>query len=131
MLPSILFLGLRALLASASSDPTEDEEDAMVEDEPSSGGFPGFPGGKMPTAKELLGMLDSLDISDEEKESLRQSIMKQAAGGAPTDADDMGDPEAAQFATTVFFSQFVILMIMLSIIALIFGNFSLSQLNLF
>lgn len=121
MLPSLLFLGLRSLLASAASDPLEDEEDGMVEDEPTGkpSGFPGFPDGKMPTAKELLGMLDSLDISDEEKESLRESIMKQASPSAPVTDDD----EYSNMASSVFFSQFVVLVIMLSIIALIFGNF--------
>lgn len=123
MLASLLYLGLRSLV-QVSADPLEDEEDGMVEDEPSkTSGLPGFPDGRMPTAKELLGMLDSLDISDEERESLRESIIKQARAGAAAGADIMDDEGATHVATSVFFSQFVVLVAMLSVLALIFGTF--------
>ena len=83
--------------------------------------MPGFPGGKLPSADELLKMLDSIgDISDEDKEELRKNLLEQTQGG---DATPGGPRVEEHLATSFFTSQLFILLAMLTIIALIFGNF--------
>ncbi|OXU27787.1 hypothetical protein TSAR_005346 [Trichomalopsis sarcophagae] len=115
---SLLLLSLRSLLVSASPD--VDDDGVGIEDEVPKGGIP-FPGGKMPSPDELLKMLDSMSgLSDEDKAALRADLLKQAQGGAGA-----FEEEASQHLATSFFtSQLFILLAMLTIISLIFGNFN-------
>lgn len=130
MLP-LLLLGLRSLLAAASNSPDlDDDDDGVVEDEIKAGDIPGFPGGKMPSAAELLKMLDTMSgITDEEKETLRRDLLKSIKGGAPEAAgaaDFAPEAESHLIAAGSFFSsQFFVLLALLSLITLIFGNFCL------
>ncbi|XP_014225412.1 uncharacterized protein LOC106651434 [Trichogramma pretiosum] len=117
----LLLLGLRSMFVSAN-----DAEDVTVEDAPNAD-FPGMPGGKMPTADELLKMLDSMTgLSDEDKENLRRDLLKQAAGALPSGSQaeyPQDEGFASRVVTSLFASQFLVLMVLLSIIALIFVFF--------
>ena len=116
-----LLVGLQSLLVSAASG----DDEAVVEDEASD--IPsGFPGGKMPTAQELLAMLDSMTgMPDEEKEALRRDLLKQVAGAGGEAAKNIVEDEegVTHLFTSVFASQFFVLIALLSLITLIFGNF--------
>lgn len=114
---SLLLLSLRSLLVSASQE--VDDDGVGIEDEVPKGGMP-FPGGKMPSPDELLKMLDSMSgLSDEDKAALRADLLKQAQGGAGAAFEE----EVSQHLATSFFtSQLFILLAMLTIISLIFGN---------
>ena len=106
---SLLLLSLRWLLVSASSG--DDADGVVVEDEPTKSGLP-FPGGKMPSADELLRMLDSMTgLSDEEKATLREDLLKQ-----------QGSAAAAAAASNPLTMQMLMLLGMLSLIGLVFGN---------
>ncbi|XP_058793662.1 uncharacterized protein LOC131665641 [Phymastichus coffea] len=114
---SLLLFGLRSLLVSATAD-EDDGDDGVVEDE-----LPRnpFPDGKMPSAEELLKMLDSMGgLSDEDKEALRRDLLKKAQGGF-VDDDLVADEQ--HIATSFFASQFFILVVMLAVITLIFVFF--------
>lgn len=133
MLPLLLF-GLRSIVATVASRNSpdlddDDIDDGLVEDELKPGEIPGFPGGKMPSAAELLKMLDTMGgISDKDKEALRQDLLNNIKGGGEGGAGEAGfagDEESHLMATSSFFSsQFFILLALLSLITLIFGNFS-------
>ncbi|XP_076179989.1 uncharacterized protein LOC143153077 isoform X2 [Ptiloglossa arizonensis] len=77
------------------------------------GALPGFDG-KIPTPKQLLEMLDSMtDISDEEKASIREDLMRNIQA-------DGAQPAAAVNDLTM---QTIILLSLLSVVVLIFVFF--------
>lgn len=71
--------------------------------------MPAFDPSKMPTREELLDMLDSMGLGDQEKEELRAALMAEDVISAP--------------AASIFSSQFLILASFLLLIALIFGYY--------
>ncbi|XP_043493820.1 uncharacterized protein LOC122518786 [Polistes fuscatus] len=76
----------------------------------------GFPGGKLPSPQQLLEMLDSMTgISEEEKNNLREELMKTIEGRG-TDFQQMS-------ATRDLTGQTLILLSLLAIVALIFVFF--------
>ena len=99
-----------SVVPEASSDATVPPPDAE----------PGFEG-KIPTAEQLLEMLDSMSgISDEEKSSLREDLLKNIrVGGVLAQAGDQLIP--GNNLTT----QTVVLLCLLSVVALIFGKYFL------
>lgn len=78
--------------------------------------------GKLPTAKELLEMLDSMSgLSDEEKSTLRENLLKNLQGDHVPET--MPDNDLTM--------QTIVLLSLLSIVVLIFGKyFDLSFLKL-
>lgn len=127
------WIGIAFALIAVSAEPAIDNEeiagdnfveDAVVEDENNNyndkddfknvdTNIPGFDKG-LPTPEEFLEMLESMNLSDEEKANLQDAIMNNAnmdqiLGRAPS----AGKP---------FFSQLVVLLGLLSIVAVIFGN---------
>lgn len=66
---------------------------------------------KMPTREELLGMLDSMGLGDQEKEELRAALLSDDPMGGP------GLPVAQPWTT-----QALILMSFLMLVASVFGE---------
>lgn len=99
-----LLLGLTGF---ASAQEIDDDDAVVVNDESES---------KIPSPQELLKMLQSMDLSDEEKNKLRDDIMN-AQGG-----NGMGSEMDNSFSSSNFFSQTMLLLILLSLITSIFGN---------
>ncbi|XP_014213465.1 uncharacterized protein LOC106643026 [Copidosoma floridanum] len=113
----LLVMAVQAILVLASSD---EQEDMTVENEET----PGFPGGKMPTKEELLKALDSMTgLSPEDRESIRKEILYGRSSAEET-PDEFVEEGVPQYAGSVFFSQFFMLVAMLSVLALIFVFFS-------
>lgn len=101
-----LLYGLQGAAAAAA------DEDMTIEDELPEGGIPPMDG-KLPSAEELLKMLDGMTgLSDEDKESLRADLLKNING-----ENAFAPPPAEPFT-----SQALILFAMLALVALIFGN---------
>ena len=77
-------------------------------------------GQKIPTTEELLKMLESMELPEEEKKNLLESIMK----GFPSGAGYEGGVEAekASAALKNMPMQILVLLALLSIITLIFGK---------
>ncbi|XP_063988008.1 uncharacterized protein LOC135168075 [Diachasmimorpha longicaudata] len=100
--------------AIASGETTGDADDASVEVDPGENidvNIPGFDK-KMPSPAELLKMLDSMDLSEEEKENLRESLLKNSEGFNNVVEGSGG-----------FLHQALVLLSLLSVLALIFGFF--------
>lgn len=68
---------------------------------------------KMPTREELLGMLDSMGLGDQEKEELRAALLSDDPMGGP------GLPVAQPWTT-----QALILMSFLMLVASVFSEFA-------
>ncbi|XP_012285493.1 uncharacterized protein LOC105702478 isoform X1 [Orussus abietinus] len=103
------------LLAQVSAD--KELDDAIVEDEPSSGEAPDLPGlgQKLPTPAELLKMLDSMaGLSEEDKENIRSEILKNQQG--------QGHAKALS-ASSDFTTETALLLVLLGVIALVFVFF--------
>ncbi|XP_011309438.1 uncharacterized protein [Fopius arisanus] len=108
-----MILALALALAPASAD--SDVDDASVEVDPSENIDVNIPGidKKLPTPGELLKMLDSMDLSEEEKQNIRENIMKSAES-----LDDV-----VKGSGSGFLYQALVLLSLLSVLALIFGFF--------
>ncbi|KOX80532.1 hypothetical protein WN51_13016 [Melipona quadrifasciata] len=95
-----------SVVLEANSDATVPPPDAE----------PGFEG-KLPTAEQLLEMLDSMSgMSDEEKLSLREDLLKNIRVGGLLQAGDQSMPGSNLTMQTM------VLLSLLSVVALIFGN---------
>ncbi|KAK1122462.1 hypothetical protein K0M31_009681 [Melipona bicolor] len=100
----------------AASVVLEANSDATV---PPSDAEPGFEG-KLPTAEQLLEMLDSMNgMSDEEKSSLREDLLKNIRVGGLLQAGDQSMPGSNLTMQTM------VLLSLLSVVALIFGKYFL------
>ncbi|KAJ8683909.1 hypothetical protein QAD02_019701 [Eretmocerus hayati] len=124
MLSLLLMLGSRALLSTVvrASSADDDDDDVTVENEEATGA-------PSPTKEQLLAAIQAMkDLSEEEKKQLMDSIISGNPGagsksGLPV-ADDLLDEEGNRhLATSMFASQFFILVAMLSLITLIFVFF--------
>ncbi|XP_015108776.1 uncharacterized protein LOC107035726 [Diachasma alloeum] len=109
-----LWMLLALGIVIASGETTGDAEDASVEVDPSENIDVNIPGldKKIPSPAELLKMLDSMDLSDEEKENIRESIMRNPEGLNNAVGGSGG-----------FLYQALVLLSLLSVLALIFGFF--------
>ncbi|KAG7189125.1 hypothetical protein KM043_008693 [Ampulex compressa] len=98
-------------LALVSADGAAD----VAKEQPAQPDVPGF-SGKLPTAEELLNMLDSMTgISEEEKTQLREDLMKNIRQG--------GTESQAGVLPEILTSQAVILLSLLTLVGLIFVFF--------
>ncbi|KOC66473.1 hypothetical protein WH47_08866 [Habropoda laboriosa] len=76
---------------------------------------PGFEGGELPTAQQLLEMLDSMSgISEEEKESLKENLLQSIQDGGGF---------AQQIPQNERSMQTMILLSLLGVVVLIFGKY--------
>ncbi|XP_051157400.1 uncharacterized protein LOC127279214 isoform X1 [Leptopilina boulardi] len=99
-----LLLGLTGFAYAQEAD----DDDAVVNDVPEN---------KIPSPQELLKMLNSMGLSEEEKNKLREDIMNSQGGQLGPDMEE-------NIATTnVFFSQTILLLLLLSLISSIFVFF--------
>ncbi|XP_043483005.1 uncharacterized protein LOC122511668 isoform X1 [Leptopilina heterotoma] len=101
----ILLLGLTGFVSAQEID----DDEVVVSDEPEN---------KIPSPQDLLKMLNSMGLSEEEKNKLREDIMKSQGGHVESDSDTV---EA--YTSSAFFSQTVVLLLLLSVITSIFVFF--------
>lgn len=87
--------------------------------EPGNLNFPGFEG-KMPTAQQLLEVLDSMaGIPEDEKEKLKEDLLRNVKERAASAAEQAGFAAGSGDLTT----QTIVLLSLLAIVALIFVFF--------
>lgn len=93
-------------LAGFASAQEVDDDDVVVSDETEN---------KIPSPQELLKMLNSMGLSEEEKNKLREDIMKSQGGHVESDTVEA-------YTSSAFFSQTIVLLLLLSVVTSIFGN---------
>lgn len=74
----------------------------------------GEDGQALPSGEELLKMLEGMDMSEEDKQSLRDSLLQQANRAANEDLTG---------ATGVSFQQILFMLAMIAIIVSVFGTY--------
>lgn len=107
MWPS-LFFGLSGFVSAQEGDSDIDAGDIVNSD-----------GQKMPSTEELLQMVDSMGLAEDEKQNLIDRILK----GLPLPGAEAGvQPEKVFAAADYFTYQTILFLSMVSLITLIFGN---------
>lgn len=118
----IIALGLAIITAEPAINNNED--DAIVSEDISDNENPdlNFPRSdkNLPSPAELLKMLDSMGgMSDEEKQDLREHLMKKMQSSGET----IEEGQASASYLSNFSYQILLLLGMLSLLAIIFGNY--------
>lgn len=102
--------GIQAVASAAANDAVEGVPEETVDAAAIPDAVPNFDG-KVPSPQQLLEILESMTgLSDEEKDSLKMDLLKNIQENTEQGND---------------FTQPVILLSLLSIVGLIFGNYSL------